>query len=240
VANFEGFVALQSILHNLFTMMHDWLEPEEITPGEMRDASVLLVFESTGAQSLKDLRVSALCNGTKRPTLCTSRYTRYICRHTLSLILETSSFDASQTLTIRLTTPSGLNKAEAIHEHTIFHTLRTATVQALVPIVFGEKNAWKPEMWMNGLGQVVETKSTLCTEAKRGKDPTIVSDVHRELEGCVRIRKLHRKDTRYRGDQDRGGCEIWDASQLLPFEHSVSEMLKYILYVLDSDNPSRS
>jgi hypothetical protein len=126
-----------------------------------------------------------------------------------------------------LTTPSGTNTADIVQKHSItFHELRMAPVQALVPIVFGEKNSWKPKMWINGLGKIVETNSTLYDESERGKDPSMASDVYQGQYGWFKIRKLHSKDACHCGAQDRSGCDLSGADQFFPFAHSAKVMLK--------------
>lgn len=215
VTTFEDFSALQTILRHIFSYPDDRGEPREVCLGMLgQDANVVLEFKASEAQYLEEIRINIV-----------------------PLVMETSSFGGDEIITVRLYSSSRSEATDVIAENNVrLQDLRMAVVQALFPCTFQDQHSWMPEIWINGLGVVVET--CVPKDTKPGADPEVASDVVYGDGGWYKILKLHPKDKYYRGKQGRRGeCEYSDANQIFPFEQSSAEMLRYLLWVLEYNNP---
>ena len=90
-------------------------------------------------------------------------------------------------------------------------------------------------IWINGLGKVVEKEPVPYTYGRIDLDIDTVSTI-RFCGSWFGVASLHPKDRRYRPKFHRYKCKFEDCEQFFPFEHSASQILRYLMWVLEEYN----
>jgi hypothetical protein len=112
-------------------------------------------------------------------------------------------------------------------------------VMALMGRVFEYDDSFETLVWINGLGTVVEQEDTPNGPGMYGREKDIDTASTVSYDGWwCQIASMHPKDRRYRGRMDWSKCLFDDCKQFFPFQHSASQILRYLMWVLDEYNPA--
>ena len=155
----------------------------------------------------------------------------------LPLVLETSSSSGDREITIRSFSP-GSGGQHLVAERTIsLQELRlTVVTTMMVDVHAPEEPLHHPYLiWVNGLGEVVEKEAVPYTYGTNDHD----IDTASTMSFCgfwFGVASLHPKDRRYRPKFHRYKCKFEDCEQFFPFEHSASQILRYLMWVLEEYN----
>ncbi|KAH6220193.1 hypothetical protein HBI43_106120 [Parastagonospora nodorum] len=153
----------------------------------------------------------------------------------LPLVMETAGFNDQDSLVVR---SRALGSDKVVEEIRIqFQDLRLKVVKALMDVIFLAQNRCEPEIWINGLGEVVEVTSKPYQEYPQDDIPDTATELTL-VEGTEKssnyytFPKLHRRDSVYRLCADHSQCKITDLDQFFPFSRSPSEALHYLTWIL--------
>ncbi|KAI4916101.1 hypothetical protein J4E90_004547 [Alternaria incomplexa] len=184
--------------------------------------SYVLRFELDGAVSLADVRINAL-----------------------PLVMETSTTQASNTVTIQIcTTPGTEGPATMTASHTMtLHQLRLKIVLAIMHHVYSiptfhlHSRDELPDLWINGFGEVVQVENV--DEALGGAwEPASELVPIGNTEGGFVVWRLHPIDIHYRSDKILSERAVLDDdAQFFPFRRKVSEILPYLVKIVDRAGP---
>jgi hypothetical protein len=216
---FENFRKVTRLLRKEFALPWGKGKADPNQRWTIEDAKhhqIVLDFKLEKATALRELRVSIL-----------------------PLVLEMSSTIGDSELTVRSWARGSDGQHRIDSEHTItFQELRLSVAQALMGFKCGNNSTWAPEVWIDGIGQVIETRTHQQTTWDDAVDTA--STLERDEDGYWRIEHMHVKDWLYRDCQNRGDCIFEGTGQFFPFSNSLHEALRYLLWILKSRHPNFS
>lgn len=114
-----------------------------------------------------------------------------------------------------------------VAEHTMFHhDLRVKVAQGLGDLTLSHPDGYSAQVWINGLGEVVETSVDPCGSVA---DPrAVVFDLQQLAPSSFLVFGVHSKDSMYRrfpriNPNPRSGCIFSNWKRFFPFPHSIEE-----------------
>ncbi|KNG48791.1 hypothetical protein TW65_04394 [Stemphylium lycopersici] len=144
----------------------------------------------------------------------------------LPLVVETSSTMGCKRLTVRVCC-----RTVAEEVSLTLQELRCQVVEALGAMVGeggGSERGWEPEIWMNGLGEVVERYA----KRRPVPSPQTASTFAATPDGASTLLRIHPKDAEYRRGQGAIGSRFETTDDFFPFTCSAVHTLGYMRWVL--------
>jgi autonomous glycyl radical cofactor GrcA len=209
-SDFGSFDKLRRVLRKVITSMPPSGVSRDLTLENSYGGieQIVLVFELDSMAPFEDLRINVL-----------------------PLVMETSSTLGYKEVVVRV-------ECEPRIEETGFslQTLRINVAKALEDAVSLDGKTPQPEIWVSGLGDVVEKHSKLCARsyACSGSSlgfPTTASSFELVSDGSWSLVCVHPKDAEYRGSQYHTFCVLHTLERFFPFYNSANDALQYLLWV---------
>jgi hypothetical protein len=227
-SRFSNFRKLARLLRHQFTLPIDpgfpadlaWTErsvPRETWMLEdLSKLNIVLDFNLAEPTALEDLRISVI-----------------------HLLLETSSTPGVSKVTIR-SFAAGLGGQSLVAERAItLQKLRMNIVMTMMVDVLEYDHPIETSIWINGLGDVVEKEIIPIRAGPRDFDYEIdTASTISWHNGWYQVASMHPKDRRYRGEVHSCICKFEDCTQFSQFNHSASQVLRYLTWVLDVYSPT--
>lgn len=213
--DFRSFDKLQRLLRKTFAASFQWDWPSHSVWCMLRPDvgfKITIDFKLVAVTKLEELRISIL-----------------------PLLLETSEALGKHAVELRIWQPGQDGEMRVVDGRIIeLQHLRRSAAKALMDVhLFGNGKA-APEIWVNGLGTVVEVHEKVApspTELPK-QMPDMASTVICNGHQAYRITEMHAKDARARYSSrksDREWCVFHNCDQFFPFQYSVFETLQYFL-----------
>lgn len=105
--------------------------------------------------------------------------------------------------------------------------LRFNIVKTLMRAVVMEQESVVPDIWINSLGDVVETEKK--PKLDDWDNENLASDLTKNSGGHWDIINLHPEDKLYRGNEIHPHCYYYTSDQFFPYNRDVREILPYLL-----------
>ena len=97
---------------------------------------------------------------------------------------------------------------------------------------------FNPEIWINGLGQIVESKVSPELDNLEANDTA--SNPSKDDAGFWHVETLHRHDLLYCGENLHLHCRFPGPKQFLPFRQSMNGLSDFLYWVLERGNHLQS
>jgi hypothetical protein len=208
--DFINFYKLHCVLRKVISYVspHGTLRDLTLESGYGGIGRIILVFSLDTETSIDDLRISIL-----------------------PLVMETSSTLGYREVTVRV-------RCETSTKETSFslQTLRLNVAKALERVVLLYDQIAEPEIWINGLGEFVETQRKARSAAYFGGStvfPKTASSFEAVSGDCWKLMRVHPKDTEYKERQGCSGCALRTLEEFFPFHSSASNVVQYLVWVLE-------
>lgn len=214
-SRFNEFKSLRPLIQKNFK------PPDGVTLGYSENTlevdEIILAFEVAHNVTLREVRVSILL-----------------------LVLYTSDVVGARNIKIRLCcTCHDMLKSHS-KEHVLrLKELRNKVATALMDVAFFGNHGAAPDIWIDGLFEVVEVKENVRSTREEMVDqiPELASELtYDHVRGHFRLNKLHRKDLKYWSGwgTNRTGCEFHNIDQFFPFRTSALNTLYSVLGLLEN------
>ncbi|KAI4640460.1 hypothetical protein J4E93_008666 [Alternaria ventricosa] len=184
-------------------------------PGVDNELKYILKFELQGAISLSDIRISIL-----------------------PLVMETSTASGEDGVTIQVWVTDTEGHSTLATSHTLtLQELRLNVIAVMMKTYYLESKALAPDIWINGFGEVVQVNNV--DEPVGGAwEPASELVPIGNTEGGFVVWRLHPVDIHYRSDDILSQkAVLYDVAQFFPFRRKVSEILPYLIKIVDRAGP---
>jgi len=190
--------------------------PYQVSLGEKRGLDIHMNFKLEENLSLDDIRINIL-----------------------PLVVKAWSIPADSSVTIRVLHAAEDNSFIEIQmlKMTI-QQLRNNVVKALMYISCLSGNDFNPEIWINGLCQVIDTRGHPEPDDLEANDTA--SKFNKDEEDFWHVETLHRHDPLYRGNELHWDYQFPSPGQFFPFWHSTHELFCFLDWVLERHHHPQS
>jgi hypothetical protein len=209
-SDFEAFEQLRRVLRKVI----NYVTPEGMSQDLTLESGyggierILLLFRLDFSSAFEDLRINVL-----------------------PLIMQTSSTLGYKEVTVRVQCDTDIKETSFS-----LQTLRLHVAKALKDVSLLNDKSAEPEIWINGLGEVVETLRRTPSPASSSSTngpPKTASLLDPASDGFWKLTYMHPKDREYRGRREHRVCIFRTLEEFFPFHNSATNMLEYLLWVLE-------
>lgn len=205
-SDFSHFHNLRRVLRKTFTYVGSDGTARELTleQGQFGVEQIVLQFDLDTPVKHEDLRISIL-----------------------PLVMETSSTMGYKRLTVRVCCGTGIREVSITLQE-----LRCRVAETLSAI-FGKgsdaEGGWEPEIWIDGLGRLVERYAKRRPVLSRQTASSFVATA----DGAFTLVRMHPKDKKYRAGEGAIGRRFETIEDFFPFTFSAVHTLRYMRWVLE-------